>query len=532
MSSHIPEAAFQPPILQHPDGWLLVKLSSIADVQLGKTPAKTDYRNDGRLKIVKYRDLGDDGTIKWTRGDKGFVATKRLRSLNLRKLEVGDVLVSASAHSSEIIGRKVLHVHALPDEFEAVYFVGEILCVRTNGEIAPNLSKLLTYFFSSIDGYKSIQSRVHGVHLIASRAEEIIVPFPPKASQARIASKLDELFSRLEEGERALRHARKLVERYRQAVLKSAVTGELTRIWREQRSGRLESGEALLERILDARRAAWEDAEVVKLKAADKLPKSGEWKQRYKEPTTPDFSDLPVLPSGWKWTSLGQLFRVSIGSTPSRKHSEYWNGGIPWVSSGEVAFCRIKQTAETISALGLANSSVKLQPKGTVMLAMIGEGKTRGQAAILDIDACHNQNAASIDVSATPIPPEYIYYFLKFRYEYVRGMGQGGNQPALNGELVKSIAIPLPPLEEIKELCDLLDRQFGAVAALEGDLMAQDLRVTAQRQAILREAFKGLLVSQDATDEPAEVLFESITAVRGITMPTAPRRGRKKKKVS
>ena len=129
-----------------------MKLSSIADVQLGKTPAKTDYRNDGRLKIVKYRDLGDDGTIKWTRGDKGFVATKRLRSLNLRKLEVGDVLVSASAHSSEIIGRKVLHVHALPDEFEAVYFVGEILCVRTNGEIAPNLSKLLTYFFSSIDG--------------------------------------------------------------------------------------------------------------------------------------------------------------------------------------------------------------------------------------------------------------------------------------------------------------------------------------------------------------------------------------------
>lgn len=138
------------------------------------------------------------------------------------------------------------------------------------------------------------------------------------------------------------------------------------------------------------------------------------------------------LPEGWIWTTLGEAFKVYVGATPSRKASEYWEGLIPWVSSGEVAFCEIHETRETITELGLQNTSTEVHPPGTVLLGMIGEGKTRGQAAILEIHASHNQNPAAIRVSETSVPPEYVYHFLKLEYERTRKIGSGNNQPALN----------------------------------------------------------------------------------------------------
>ncbi|MGZ3382969.1 MAG: restriction endonuclease subunit S, partial [Isosphaeraceae bacterium] len=116
-----------------------------------------------------------------------------------------------------------------------------------------------------------------------------------------------------------------------------------------------------------------------------------------------DASSLPSLPDAWVWATIGQLFDVFVGATPSRGNPGFWNGDIPWVSSGEVAFGRIRDTREKITNEGLGNPQTRLHPAGTVMLAMIGEGKTRGQAAILDIPAAHNQNCASIRVSDTEI---------------------------------------------------------------------------------------------------------------------------------
>jgi hypothetical protein len=104
-----------------------------------------------------------------------------------------------------------------------------------------------------------------------------------------------------------------------------------------------------------------------------------------------------------------------------------WDGDIPWVSSGEVAFNRIKATRETIAPSAVSGGK-RLHPPGTVMLAMIGEGKTRGQTAILDIEAAHNQNCASIRVSETRILPEYVFAFFKERYLETR-RGSSGGQP-------------------------------------------------------------------------------------------------------
>src|SRR5207245_2411142 len=117
-----------------------------------------------------------------------------------------------------------------------------------------------------------------------------------------------------------------------------------------------------------------------------------------------------------------------------------------WVSSGEVAFCRILRTRETISPQAVTSPD-RLHPAGTVLLAMIGEGKTRGQAAILDVPAAHNQNSAAIRIDQSQCTPEWLFYVLMGRYEETRRAGSGAQQPALNRARVAALSVPLPPLE-------------------------------------------------------------------------------------
>lgn len=417
---------------------------------------------------------------------------------------------------------------------------------RLDGAIASSAFTVLRpaegikwkYLFHYVTLRKFIQNLIplqHGNSPPAVLEEDVRsqrIPLPPSKEQSRIVSKIEELFSDLDKGEESLRQAQAQLKRYRQSVLKAAVTGELTRDWREQNKDRLETGEALLKRILKARREAWEKAELKKMRAKGVKPKDDSWKKKYVEPKEPDTSGLPELPEGWAWASMGQLFNVYIGSTPSRKASSYWNGNIPWVSSGEVAFCRINKTQEFITQEGYDNSSVKIHPVGTVLLAMIGEGKTRGQAAILDIEACHNQNCASIRVSETPIPPEYIYQLLSIRYEDNRQKGQGGNQPALNKELVQAITVPLPPLEEINEVLRTMEEVLLLVGVLYKDIKKGVALNSSLKQSILKSAFSGTLVPQDPNDEPASELLKRIAAEKDTPLSPSPvrRTGPRQKK--
>ena len=225
-----------------------------------------------------------------------------------------------------------------------------------------------------------------------------------------------------------------------------------------------------------------------------------------------DTTDLPELPEGWCWTTIGEAFDVQIGATPSRKRPEYWGGEYHWVSSGEVAWNRITTTKEKITAEGLANTSTSLHPPGTVLLGMIGEGKTRGQAAILEIEACNNQNSAAIRVSHTPIPPEYVFRYLQYQYEQTRGVAMGNSQPALNKSKVESIPIPLLPLTEIKTLIQRVESSLAYSDNIRLTVNAMLFRLTSLDQCILRKAFRGELVPQNPNDEPASVLLERIRA--------------------
>jgi type I restriction enzyme, S subunit len=341
----------------------------------------------------------------------------------------------------------------------------------------PEVEKgYLEYWILSIAEY--LQSIGSGTTVKGIRLEQLrALPFPlaPLNEQKRILAEIEKQFSRLDEAVANLKRIKVNLKRYKAAVLKAAVEGKLTEDWRKTHPN-VEPASKLLERIFSERRVKWNG------------------KGPYKEPTKPETSSLPPLPKSWIWTNLGQMFNICIGATPSRGKAEYWNGTIPWVSSGEVAFCRIRETREHITQEGLANSSTEIHSPGTVLLGMIGEGKTRGQAAILGIAACNNQNAAAIHVSETGIPPEYVYRYLEGQYEKNRSIGSGNNQPALNKARVQGIPLPLPPISEQQQIVAEVERRLSVIDELEAAVEANLTRADRLRQAVLQKAFSGQLM--------------------------------------
>ncbi|MBL0235065.1 MAG: restriction endonuclease subunit S [Saprospiraceae bacterium] len=194
-------------------------------------------------------------------------------------------------------------------------------------------------------------------------------------------------------------------------------------------------------------------------------------------------------------TTIGDIFEVYIGSTPKRNNPEYWGGNISWLSSGEIAFRDIKSTKEKITVEGLENTSCKVHPIGTVILAMIGEGKTRGQAAILKIESSHNQNTAAIRVEDKVYKSSLLYYYLVYKYEDNRRVGSGNNQKALNKERVKSISIPLPPIKQQQHIVDELESKLTVCHNIEETISQSLQQVETLRQSILKRAFEGKLLN-------------------------------------
>lgn len=192
-------------------------------------------------------------------------------------------------------------------------------------------------------------------------------------------------------------------------------------------------------------------------------------------------------------STIGEAYNVYVGSTPKRGEASYWHGDINWVSSGEVAFRDIKGTKETISELGLSKTSTNVHPTGTVLLAMIGEGKTRGQAGILKVPAAHNQNTAAIRVSNND-SSEYLYYYLMSEYDRNRAIGSGNNQKALNKSRVQAMTIPLPSKEIQDKLVSLVSEKLLEVDKLLNTIQESKIRSQLMKQSVLSKAFKGELV--------------------------------------
>jgi type I restriction enzyme S subunit len=175
---------------------------------------------------------------------------------------------------------------------------------------------------------------------------------------------------------------------------------------------------------------------------------------------------LGLLPERWEVVDLGSIARVSSGGTPDRKKPEYWGGSMPWVKTGEIDYQDIFQAEEFITELGMKNSSARLVPAGTLLMAMYGQGVTRGKVAVLRIDATINQACAAIATSEK-VDTRFLFRWLEHRYEAIRSQSHGAQQQNLNAGLIKDILVPLPANAEQSEIAHALDRSSDRIEAIE-----------------------------------------------------------------
>lgn len=185
------------------------------------------------------------------------------------------------------------------------------------------------------------------------------------------------------------------------------------------------------------------------------------------------FGDPVVNEKGWEVKKLGEVCSVGTGSTPNRKNKEYYEHGIyPWVKSTEVCNLPIYSVEEFITEEALQNTNCGLYPKDSILMAMYGQGKTRGQVGLLKIEACTNQAVAAI-VPSKKINSIFLYRHLMLMYEHIRDMARGGNQANLNLTIVRSIQILLPPLplqHLFAQRIEQIERQKSAVQKSITDL--------------------------------------------------------------
>ncbi len=176
---------------------------------------------------------------------------------------------------------------------------------------------------------------------------------------------------------------------------------------------------------------------------------------------THEFKDSPLgsIPKEWECVLIDELANLKSGGTPSRQNSSFWNGDIPWVKTGEVNYNFIKETEEYITQKGLKMSSTVLFPKGTILMALYGQGKTRGRVSILDIDATTNQACVGF-LNLKKVTTNFLYVTLTNEYEKLRDLSNDGAQKNLSSSLLKKYFLKIP--SDIKEQ-ERIDELFARI---------------------------------------------------------------------
>lgn len=292
----------------------------------------------------------------------------------------------------------------------------------------------------------------------------------PRQEQQRIADKLDALLGRVDASRDRLVHVCRLLKRFRQSVFAAATSGRLTKDWRGRGSSTL-----------------WGDADIQ------------------------------------------SIARVGTGSTPARSNASFYaSAGTPWVTSSATSQALVTAAVEFVTPAAIAAHRLKVYPPGTLLVALYGEGKTRGQVTELGIHAAINQACAAVVVDESRALRAYVKLALQDKYLEMRELAEGGNQPNLNLSKVKEFKVPLPSLAEQAEVVRRVDILCAVADRLESRLSQAQTAVDRLTPALLAKAFRGELVPQDPADEAAGALLQRLAA-QPVEAPI--RRGRPRRAV-
>lgn len=343
----------------------------------------------------------------------------------------------------------------------------------------------------------------------------------PAAEQTRIVDKLEELLSDLDAGVAELKAAQKKLAQYRQSLLKAAVEGHLTSALRKLNGAPEETGAELLTRILRERQVRWEAKQHAKFSAQGRTPGKG-WQDRYPKPVPPDESALQQLPDGWTWASLDQCAldeeAITDGPFGSNLKSEHYTEQGPRVirlqNIGDGVFM---DSRAHISSSHFASLQKHAVCAGDLVIAMLGEVLPRACVVPIGVaPAIVKADCARVRANGDLISPTLLCHFLCSEPTRTRvtGLVKGIGRPRVNLGSLRSIPIPIPPLGEQERIKAILEDGAASIADQFNAIELSLKQAAAQRKNILKAAFAGQLVPQDANDEPASLLLERIRAER------------------
>jgi type I restriction enzyme, S subunit len=446
--------------------WTTTVIRDVADVFLGKTPARNDYTSNSKYKVVKFRDL-KDGFIDFENAKQGFVRTDTSLLRTLKELQCGDVLITSAAHSGENIGKKCAYVSEIPSKFERVYFTGELLNLRCKDE---TIGKWAYFFFRSRGGFEEIQKAVTGVHLTGGRAQYMSLPIAPLAEQRRIVAKLEKLLRGVDACHYRLARIPALLKRFRQAVLAASCSGRLTADWREKNP----------------------DAEPYPVAAVE---------------TEEEF------PASWRAATLGSL--TTLVTSGSRGWAKYYsdsgstfiraqNINADFLNLDDIAFVR-----PPVSAEGLRT---KVQ-QHDILVTITGANVTKSALVEMSIkDAYISQHVALVRLKDTRLSKFVFQSVISATHgrKQLLAAAYGQGKPGLNLDNVRDVVVGLPQLAEQQEIVRRVESLFALADQIEARYAKAKAYVEKLTPSLLARAFRGELVPQDPNDEPASALLERI----------------------
>ena len=220
------------------------------------------------------------------------------------------------------------------------------------------------------------------------------------------------------------------------------------------------------------------------------------------------------MPSSWVWTTLGDIGTWQSGGTPSRANKSYYGGNIPWLKTGDLNDGLITDIPESITEEAVENSSAKINPSGSVLIAMYGA--TIGKLGILTFPSTTNQ-ACCACIEYNGVTQLYLFNYLLSQREQFIAKGGGGAQPNISKEIIVNTLIPIPPLKEQHAIVDRIKQYFALIDRIESGKNDLKTIIKQTKDKILDLAIHGGLVPQDPNDEPASELLKRINPKAEIT---------------
>jgi type I restriction enzyme, S subunit len=487
-----------------PDGWEWVKADDIADIIGGGTPPSKDLRNfstDG-IPWLTPADLTGYRDAYIGRGARDL-SELGLSKSSAQILPKGTVLFTSRAP----IGYCVIASQSLATNqgFKSLVLPDDI---------SPEF--LRYYLLASKDYAESLSSGTTFRELSAARMKGLEIPLAPRAEQRRIAAKIEALQERSRRAREALAEVGPLLEQFRQSVLAAAFRGDLTADWRAVHPD-IEPASELLNRIRAERRCRWEEAELAKYEAKGQRPPNN-WKDRYKEPESVDDSELPELPEGWCWTTLGALALIDSGEAFKKK--DYGTSGLRLFQIANVGFGKTLWQQRNYLPEHFAASHGFLLLENTDIAMALNRPVLDGRLKVTrltddDLPAILYQRVGRLRTAVSGIV-DYLFAFMRspLMLQQVESNLQGTDQPYINTSDIPDIIVPLAPLAEQIAILTIVSRSFDVEGTVEEQRSAALTELDQLDQSILTKAFRGQLVPQDSNDEPASVLLARIREQR------------------